>query len=293
MPVIEGLWPAPVKLNLFLHIVGRTPRNYHEIQSLIRVLDYCDHLEIVATHSGTLDFGCSDPAIPDHNNLALRAARLLKKRCHVRAGARIFVHKKVPLGSGLGGGSSDAATVLQVLNALWRCGCKPGFLEDLGHELGGDVPFFVRGVDAWVEGEGERLVSIDLPSTYYAVFVPEVSVSTKAMFAEPGLMRDCTPVTEKLFREGGTQNVFEPLVRKKYPMVRRVLDWLRGFSEAKLSGTGSAVFASFPSRGEAQRVWQRRPAGLFGFVAKGCGHSPLPAHLDAALSASLTYSGIQ
>ncbi len=282
MQLNEGLWPAPMKLNLFLRIVGRTPRNYHEIQSIFRVLDYCDDLEIAVTQSGALDFGCSDPSIPDHDNLALLAAKLLQKRCHVRAGARIFVHKKVPPGSGLGAGSSNAATVLRVLNVLWRCGCTPGFLESLGHELGGDVPFFVRGVDAWVEGEGERLVPISLPPAYYTVFIPKVSVSTKAMYEEPDLTRDCSPITEKLFREGNTQNVFEPLVRKKYPVIRRILDWLKGFSEAHLSGTGAAIFASFPTRDEAQRVWKLRPVGLPGFVAKGCGRSPLLSCLGVA-----------
>ena len=267
-------WPAPAKLNLFLHVAGRRADGRHDLQTLFQLLDYCDEITIVARARGGVHIECDADIAPD-DNLALRAALLLKEATGTPRGADVALAKRIPQGAGLGGGSSDAATVLLALNRLWECGLGGGDLARLGARLGADVPVFVGGRSAWAEGVGERLCAVELPPRWYAVFVPAVAVSTREMFQAPELRRDYPRVTFADYRAGATVNAFEQPAAARHPAIARGLDWLRGHAAARLTGTGAAFYAAFEHQRQAARVCACRPPGLDGFIARGVAESPL------------------
>ncbi|HSH30348.1 MAG TPA: 4-(cytidine 5'-diphospho)-2-C-methyl-D-erythritol kinase [Thiohalobacter sp.] len=278
---VEAGWPAPAKLNLFLHITGRRPDGYHTLQSLFQFLDYGDRLEFRVTEAPGVRLLAPQHGVPPGQDLALRAARLLQQRSGVRRGVEIRLDKRLPLGGGLGGGSSDAATTLVVLNRLWEAGLDEATLAALGLELGADVPVFVRGRAAWAEGVGERLTPVEVPEPWYLVIVPPVSVSTAAVFQHPELTRDSRPITISDFLAGRSRNDCEAIVRQLHPEIAAALDWLNGRTQARLTGTGACVFGAFGGREDALSAQQALPAGWGGFIARGCNRSPLHAALSA------------
>jgi 4-diphosphocytidyl-2-C-methyl-D-erythritol kinase len=271
------LLPAPAKLNLMLRIVGRRPDGYHLLQTVFQILDYGDELRFLVRHDGEVRRLGEVPGVAADADLVVRAARLLQQETGCRLGADIEVRKRVPLGGGLGGGSSDAATTLLALNRLWGLGLDQGRLAALGVRLGADVPVFVGGRSAWSEGIGELLTPLDLPDTGYAVVRPPCAVSTAAVFADPELTRNSPVTTISTFFAGSRQNDCLGVVRRRYPPVAAALDWLDGFGTAQLTGTGSCVFAAFEREAGARAVIAALPAGHEGFAARGLNRSPVLA----------------
>lgn len=272
-------WPAPAKLNLFLHITGRRPDGYHELQTAFQLLDFADSIEIEPTGDSAITRLEGPTGVPADEDLAVRAARALKVATGTGRGARLKVHKRIPMGGGLGGGSSDAATVLVALNELWKTGLDLSRLASIGAELGADVPVFVYGRSAWAEGIGERLQPIELPERWFVVLDPGVAVATRDVFQAPELTRNSALITIRGLFEAGTRNDCEPVVRARFPVVRDALDWLGRFAQARLTGTGSCVFAAFESAAAAERVAARVPDEWRGYVARGLNRSPLHAQL--------------
>ncbi|MEN9705390.1 MAG: 4-diphosphocytidyl-2-C-methyl-D-erythritol kinase [Pseudomonadota bacterium] len=269
---------APAKLNLFLHVLGRRADGYHDLQTVFQLVDLCDTVDIVVTDDGLI---CRDPppedsllaALPEDRDLVIRAARLLQVDSGCRQGARIHVAKRIPAGGGLGGGSSDAATVLLALDRLWGLGYGRERLAALGLQLGADVPVFVMGRNAWAEGRGERLTPVELPPRWFLIVKPAVAVGTAEIFNAPELTRDTPPITLRAFRDGAGRNDCEPVVRHRYPAVAAALDWLACHAPARLTGTGSCGFAAFDSEAAAWRAAADAPAGLVVFVARGIAQS--------------------
>lgn len=275
----QEFWPAPAKLNLFLHVTGRRADGYHSLQTAFQFVDYCDHLSFEIRRDGVIRRVSALPGVRSEDDLTVRAANMLKKHTACTHGADIHIEKVLPMGGGLGGGSSDAATTLHALNILWGLDLPRGELLDLALRLGADVPVFVAGHAAWAEGVGEVLTPIDLPESWYVVIVPPCSVNTAEIFQVPELTRDCQAITIGSFLSGQGGNVFEPLVRGLYPQVDEAMVWLGRYAPARMSGTGACVFAAFGSDDEALDVFGRRPRGWRGFVARGMNRSPL---LDAS-----------
>ncbi len=273
--------PAPAKLNLFLHITGRREDGYHLLQTLFQFLDYSDEIHLNVRGDGVIRRTNDIEGIPEQDDLVIKAAKLLKNHVGVNYGVDISVSKKLPMGGGLGGGSSDAATVLQGLNTLWGCQLSDNELAALGLQLGADVPIFVHGHAAWAEGVGEKIKSVDLPEPWFLVVRPDVHISTENIFSEQGLTRNCKPIKMSHFLGGQSMNVFEPLVRKSYSEVDDALNWLSQFAESKLTGSGSCIFASFPEENEAVNVLEKLPKQWKGFVAKGKCISPLKVALNS------------
>jgi 4-diphosphocytidyl-2-C-methyl-D-erythritol kinase len=276
-------YPAPAKLNLFLHVVGRRGDGYHLLQSVFTLIDRCDLVRIQVRGDGQIRRVSDLPGVPVDEDLVVRAARLLKEASGARLGADIEVQKSIPLGGGLGGGSSDAATVLLVLDRLWETGFGPDALAELAQALGADVPFFLFGQTAWVEGIGERLRPLELPQTWYVVLVPPVAVPTREIFAAPELTRDTEALKMEDFSaqapagQARFRNDLEAVVIKRFPQVGSYLEWLRQYGDARMTGSGGCVFSTFDSRESAQRVMDRLPAAMEGFVAKGLVRHPLRA----------------
>ncbi|WP_329742729.1 4-(cytidine 5'-diphospho)-2-C-methyl-D-erythritol kinase [Dyella sp. A6] len=269
-------WPAPAKLNLFLRITGRRADGYHELQTVFRLLDRGDELRLRVGGDGQIRRVTEVLGVAESDDLTVRAARLLRERAGVTAGAEIEVVKRIPMGGGLGGGSSDAASVLVGLNQLWHAGLDEDALAALGAELGADVPVFVRGRSAWAEGIGDRLQPIDLPRRWYAVLDPREHVPTAALFQASELTRNAPAATISSFASGETaENVFEPVVRARHPRVAAALDWLGAFGRPRLSGSGGCVFLEFASRERAEAVVRRCPVRFDAWVAAGVGLSPL------------------
>lgn len=268
-------WPAPAKLNLFLHITGRRSDGYHLLQTVFQFLDYCDRLHFEPRSDGTIRRLTKLPGVSEQEDLIIRAAQLLREQAHPALGVDIHIDKKLPMGGGLGGGSSDAATTLVALNQLWDMGLSTEQLAELGLSLGADVPIFIHGHAAWAEGVGEQFTPVDLPQPWFVVVIPPVSVSTEEIFKAPELTRDCPPITIRDFLQGAGSNVCEPLVRKRYPEVARAMDWLGRYGEARLTGTGACLYASFASKAEAEKVLAMLPERWQGFVAQGRNRSPL------------------
>ena len=271
---------APAKLNLFLHITGRRDDGYHLLQTVFQFLDYSDEIELSMREDGEIKRLSGLEAVSAEDDLVVKAASLLKQYTQTTLGVDISVNKKLPVGGGLGGGSSDAATVLVGLNQLWSCHLSIDQLADLGLKLGADVPVFVHGKAAWAEGVGEQLEPINLPEDWFVVVHPNVFVSTAEIFSDKGLTRDCEPFKIARFLEGYGSNVFEPVVRKKHQEVANALDWLSSYSPARLTGSGSCIFAKFPNKNVAQSVLNELPSRWFGFVAKGLNKSPLYTSLE-------------
>ncbi len=274
-------WPAPAKLNLFLHVVGRREDGYHELQTVFQMLDFGDSLRFTVRPDGLIRRTLGPDTVAPAQDLCLRAAQLLQAAAATSLGADIELHKRLPMGGGLGGGSSDAATTLVALNRIWGTGLSEDRLAELGLRLGADVPVFVRGRSAWAEGVGERLQPLESCGRWFLVLHPGCEVSTAAVFTAPELTRNTPRIKLSAFRAGRTRNDCEPVVRARYPEVDRALDWLAGFAPARLTGTGACIFAGFDAEAEAQRVLASIPAPWQGFVARGVSDSPLRARLLA------------
>ena len=271
------VWPAPAKLNLMLRIVGRRPDGYHLLQTVFQLLDYGDELTLEVRPDGAIRRLGAVAGVPEEDDLVVRAARLLRQATGCAQGAQITVRKRIPMGGGLGGGSSDAATTLVALNRLWRLGLSADRLAALGLQLGADVPVFVRGRSAWSEGVGEVLTPIDLPAAWYAVVRPPCAVSTAAVFADPELTRHSPLITMPVFFAGSRQNDCCAVVCRRYPEVAEAIAWLGRHGEARLTGTGSCVFAAFETEARAREVVATLPPRYEGFVARGLNRSPVLA----------------
>jgi 4-diphosphocytidyl-2-C-methyl-D-erythritol kinase len=268
-------WPAPAKLNLFLHVTGRRADGYHELQTLFQLIDLCDEITLSVREDGRIERPIGPQSIPAEEDLAWRAAHALQKVAGVGLGAGIEVRKRIPLGAGLGGGSSDAATTLLALNELWDCGLSPGELAQIGLKLGADVPVFVEGFSAWAEGVGERLTPVSIPPAWYVVIYPGVGISTRDVFQSPELTRNSPLITIRAFFESGGRNDCEPVVRARSAEIAEALEWLGRWAPARLTGTGSCVFTACPSAAEAERLAGRVPDRWQSYVARGLDTSPL------------------
>jgi len=272
--------PAPAKLNLMLHITGRRGDGYHLLQTVFQLLNTGDTVTISTNGSGTLQVNCPALPIPQEQNLAWRAARLLQQHCNSRLGATIDIDKQLPTGGGVGGGSSNAATVLLGLNKLWQLNLPLPELATLGLQLGADVPVFVYGHSAWGEGIGEILEPIELPQRHYLVLAPNCSISTAEVFSHRQLTRHTSPITIAAFFEGAGRNDCESVVRQLHSEVDNALIWLNKFSRAQLTGTGACIFAAFESEREAEAIYQQLPQEWRGFVAAGISQSPVHGLLE-------------
>ena len=272
--------PAPAKLNLMLHITGRRADGYHELQTLFQFLDYGDELSFRLREDGQIRLLTELPGVDHDSNLIVRAARMLQRESGCTLGADIQLTKRLPMGGGIGGGSSDAATTLLGLDHLWNTGLGEDRLAELGLSLGADVPVFVRGRAAFAEGVGERLQPVDLAEPWFLVIAPQVSVSTAEIFADPELTRNTPAITVRSLLAGGGHNDCQPVVEKRYPEVRNALSLLNEFVQARMTGTGACVFGSFPNEGEADKVRRQLPATLPSFVARGRNVSMLHRSLE-------------
>ena len=266
---------APAKLNLFLHVVGRRPDGYHLLQSVFRLLDYGDTVHLSPRQDGVIRRVKEVEGVPENTDLAIRAATVLQQATGSRLGADIAIQKRIPMGGGLGGGSSDAATVLLALNRLWNLNLPSQRLIELGLKLGADVPFFIFGRNAWVEGVGEILHEIALEPACYAVFTPQVHVSTPQVFAQADLTRNTIPWKMAAFSKGCGHNDLQPVVCRMHPEVATCLEWLAGFGDARMSGSGASVFVELPNMEAAQQVVAECPARVSGFAARGLDFHPL------------------
>ncbi|MGE0030347.1 MAG: 4-(cytidine 5'-diphospho)-2-C-methyl-D-erythritol kinase [Steroidobacteraceae bacterium] len=279
-----AVWPAPAKLNLFLHVVGRRPDGYHDIQTVFQLIDLHDSLTFEPRPDAVIRRVEGPAEVPEAEDLCLRAACLLQEVAGLRVGVDIRLIKRIPLQGGLGGGSSDAATTLVALNELWEAGLGTAELARLGRELGADVPLFVHGRSAWGEGVGDWLTPIDLPERYFAIVYPGVGVATAEIFQASELTRNSPKTTIRGFLKAGGQNDCEPVVCGRNPEVARALSWLAARGGARLTGTGSCVFAPFDARGAAEAALTDLPAGWAGYVARGLDRSPLLERLAAERS---------
>jgi 4-diphosphocytidyl-2-C-methyl-D-erythritol kinase len=268
-------WPAPAKLNLCLHIVGRREDGYHLLQSAMQFIDLCDELRLHERPPGVIERIAGPAEVPPDTDLVVRAARLLAAGRSVPRGVGIELQKRIPIQAGLGGGSSDAATALVALNEFWDLRLPLAELAQLGLQLGADVPFFVHGRASWAEGIGERLTAYDFPEQTYLVIKPAAAVSTAEIFQAPELTRNSAVTTIRAFVAGGGRNDCTSCVRGRYPEVAEALDWLGEFGQARLTGTGACVFAAMPGAAQAAAVEARLPARWRGFVVRGLNRSPL------------------
>jgi len=268
-------WPAPAKLNLFLHVVGRRADGYHLLQTVFRLIDLVDWIEFSPREDSAIRLAEPLPGVPEDADLTVRAARLLQEAGAVRTGVTIRVAKRIPIGGGLGGGSSDAATTLIALNERWDAGLSRAELSALAVRLGADVPFFLLGRNAFAEGIGERLTPLDLGPAWYVVITPQVAVSTREIFSSTALTRDTKPLTITAFFAGLGRNDLEPVVCGRFPQVARALEWLKGFGDARMSGSGASVFAAFRTESEARAVVARIPGEWCGIAVRGLDRHPL------------------
>jgi 4-diphosphocytidyl-2-C-methyl-D-erythritol kinase len=268
-------WPAPAKLNLMLHVVGRRADGYHLLQTVLRLIDLGDTLAFAPRTDGAIRLATPLPGVAEEEDLAVRAARLLQAETGCRQGATIAIEKLIPLGGGLGGGSSDAATTLIALNELWGAGLGRAGLARIGLALGADVPFFLFGRNALGEGIGEVLTALDLPPSWYVVVSPQVAVSTREIFAAAELTRDTKPLKITAFFAGAGRNDLEPAVRARFPEVARAIDWLASHGEARMSGSGSSVFAAFEHEDEARAVAAKVPGEWRAWAVRGLDRHPL------------------
>jgi 4-diphosphocytidyl-2-C-methyl-D-erythritol kinase len=273
-------WPAPAKLNLFLNIVGRRADGYHLLQTVFQLLDWGDSIRIRPRSDDRIVRVGGLTDVPAEKDLAVRAAHLLREHAGSQRGADIEIRKHTPAGSGLGGGSSDAATTLVALNKVWDLNASQDDLANLGLKLGADVPLFVRGHSAFAEGIGEILTPIELPSRYYVIVDPGIHASTAELFQASELTRNSPATTIADFLDGAcTGNAFTPLVRARFPEVAAALEWLQPHGDARLTGSGGCVFVAVESADEADRITRACPPRFRAFRAMGVNRSPL---LDAA-----------
>jgi 4-diphosphocytidyl-2-C-methyl-D-erythritol kinase len=277
-------WPAPAKLNLFLHVLARRADGYHDLQTVFQLIDLCDVISINVRTDGRIERPQAAP-IAHEEDLVVRAARSLQAASGTSLGATLHVTKRIPVGAGLGGGSSDAATTLVALNALWDCGISRAGLCDLGLALGSDVPVFIQGRSAWAEGRGERLQPLELPEKAYVVIYPGRAVATHDVFQSAELTRNSPLITMPDFFASAGRNDCEPVVRRLEPEVGAALDWLGHFAPARLTGTGSCIFAACASIAAAEALAARVPDRWTSFVARGLNESPLLACVRALTAA--------
>ncbi|MCG6970479.1 MAG: 4-(cytidine 5'-diphospho)-2-C-methyl-D-erythritol kinase [Gammaproteobacteria bacterium] len=286
----SNAWPAPAKLNLFLHITGRRADGYHELQTVFQLLDFGDRLRFRVRNDAEINRLTPVAGVQPEHDLTVRAARLLQQFGGRARGVDIEIDKRIPMGGGLGGGSSDAATVLVALNQLWELGLDTNQLAQLGLSLGADVPVFVRGESAWAEGVGEQLQPVQLPEAWFFVLCPNVSIPTAELFASPQLTRDARPITIRDYLAGAgnyvvkntLKNVFEPVVRERYPAVNEAITWLTQASgvQARMTGTGSSIFVAVNDEQHAQQLMMALPRQWQAFYARGVNRSPLFSRLE-------------
>ena len=268
-------WPAPAKLNLFLHVVGRRADGYHLLQTVFRFLDRADSLRFSPRRDGAVRLTTPLPGVPADSDLTVRAARSLQQAAGIAQGVDIALEKRLPMGGGLGGGSSDAATVLLALNRLWRANLSNAELQRLGLALGADVPIFIHGCAAFAEGVGERFTEVSLPPAWYLVAVPKVAVPTQRIFAAPELRRDTAAIVPGQWRLGQGGNDLEAVACTLFPEVRRHLDLLGAFGEARMSGSGACVFVDFDTAAAAEAAAAQLTSDIDAFVARGIDRHPL------------------
>ena len=271
--------PAPAKINLFLHITGRRADGYHQLQTLFQLLDYGDQLDFQQRDDATITLSPTHPAIAEKDNLVYRAAKALQQQAQRQNpahhyGADIHLTKRLPLGGGLGGGSSDAATTLIGLNQLWQLDFSREQLAAIGLKLGADVPVFIHGRTAWAEGIGEILSPVDMAECWYLVLAPDVEVSTATIFSHQQLTRDARAITIRAFLEQGGRNACQAIAEKLYPEVKTARKWLEQYANVRMTGTGACIFASFEDEAQARQVLVDVPQRWQAFVARGVNHSP-------------------
>ncbi|WP_265947274.1 4-(cytidine 5'-diphospho)-2-C-methyl-D-erythritol kinase [Dechloromonas sp. A34] len=272
----DSSWPAPAKLNLFLHVVGRRADGYHLLQTVFRFISRADQLRFTPRNDAEILLAQPIPGVPPETDLTVRAARLLQQATGCRQGATIHLDKQLPMGGGLGGGSSDAATVLLALNHLWQTGLSRSALEKLGLTLGADVPVFVHGHNTFAEGVGESFTDLELPAASYLVLHPPVHVPTAAIFGAPELKRDTLAITPADWQPGVGHNDLEPVACTRFPLVAEHLNWLKQRApQAMMTGSGACVFASFSTRADAEEVLGQLPVGMSGWVADGLAEHPM------------------
>lgn len=283
-------WPAPAKINLFLHVTGRRADGYHTLQTVFQFLELCDFLDFERRDDGRIERATDLPGVPTEQDLTLRAARALKQ-CAERRGApgslgvTVAVDKRLPVGGGIGGGSSDAATTLVALNCLWGLDLPAATLSELALTLGADVPIFVAGHSAFAEGVGEVLTRVDPPQPWYVLLKPDCAVPTAAVFQDPELTRNTRPITIRAFLEGAGQNDCEPVVRRRFPAVHAALEWLGARAPARLTGTGACIFAPCLDEEEAHRIVAEVPDRWQAYAVRGLNRSPLLDRLERSHSA--------
>ena len=275
----QSLWLAPAKLNLFLHIVGRRPDGYHELQTCFQFVDLCDEITLRVRADGQIRRIKDLAGVPAEADLCVRAARALREASGTSLGVDIDLRKKIPIGGGLGGGSSDAATCLVALNRLWGINWRPEKLAAIGLKLGADVPVFVHGRVAWAEGVGERLTPLYPPlapaEPNYLILKPNVFVSTAEVFQDPKLTRNSPPITIHGFLASGGRNDCLGVVRRRFPQVAHALDWLSHYGSARLTGTGACVFLACETVDRGQEIMNKLPPEFEGYLARGLNDSPL------------------
>ncbi len=268
-------WPAPAKINLFLHITGRREDGYHLLQTAFQFIDLCDELAVSLRQDRQLHLLSGAAGVAEEDDLCWRAAQLLQSTCHVQQGADLRIQKRIPMGAGLGGGSSDAATTLVALNQLWNCGLDRDALCQLGLQLGADVPIFIYGQAAWAEGIGEQLRPISPATPWYLLVCPDCSVATTEIFSAPELTRDRQSMTMAGFLAGAGVNVCEAVVRQRYPAVDTALLMLSRWGKARMTGTGAAVFVALPGRAAAEQARRQLPDDWQAHIVRGLNVSPL------------------
>jgi 4-diphosphocytidyl-2-C-methyl-D-erythritol kinase len=274
---------SPAKLNLMLHITGRRDDGYHLLQTVIQFIDLNDQMNFNLISGRSIRRVNSQTPVIEDEDLAIRAARLLQKQYRVEMGVEISIDKRIPIGGGLGGGSSNAATTLLALNRLWGLDLSRSELAVIGLTLGADVPVFVMGHAAWVEGIGEQFSPIELPELWYVIIDPGVTVSTAEIFNSEELTRDCDAITIRAFLSGSGINVCETVVCQLYPEIQQAIDWLSQFSPARMTGTGACVFAAFDSLEQAEGVKSRAPGHWQTFVVKAMNKNPVLAQCETRL----------
>ncbi|GBU13739.1 4-diphosphocytidyl-2-C-methylerythritol kinase [Enterobacterales bacterium] len=279
-------WPSPAKLNLFLYITGQRADGYHELQTLFQFVDYGDSLGFTPRTDGRIVLTTPVPDVADEDNLVVRAARLLQSHTATELGADIALTKRIPMGGGLGGGSSNAATVLIALNMLWNCGLSDEQLAKLGVILGADVPVFVMGHAAFAEGIGEVLQRVEPEEKWYLVAHPGIHIPTPAIFGDPDLIRNTPKRPINVLLSTAWTNDCQPIARKRFCEVEQLVSWLLEYAPSRMTGTGACVFAEFNSEHEAREVLRQVPAWISGFVAKGVNVSPLHSYRAELLRAA-------
>ncbi|TXI17448.1 MAG: 4-(cytidine 5'-diphospho)-2-C-methyl-D-erythritol kinase [Nitrosomonas sp.] len=276
-------FPAPAKLNLFLHVIGRRQDGYHLLQTVFRLIDFSDQLSFQVRDDGAVKLHTPIAGVPEAKDLCVRAAKLMKQETGVKLGVDIFLKKQIPMGGGLGGGSSDAATTLLALNQLWEVNLNKEQLLELGLRLGADVPIFIFGSNAFAEGIGEKFTALDLPPAWYLVLVPPVQVSTAEIFASKELTRNSIPIKIPPFSIWQGRNDLERVACQAYPEIARCLEWLKGLEDTtivSMSGSGACVFAEFPTESAARTAYQQVPGNMKAFVAKGLDFHPINKSLE-------------